>query len=363
MKIFIAAGDPSGDIHGARLMKALKERAPGISFRGIGGENMAREGLESLVSISEISVVGFWEVIKKLPFFMKLEKKCQELMRDFRPDIFIPVDYPGFNTRMAAFAVSLDIPVYYYIAPQFWAWGKERAEKLRKNVDRLYAVFPFEVPFFSELGFDTRFFGHPLLDDENYLRPFRKFEERRNLIALLPGSRLQEIKRHAPLLRRLSERIARDTEYDIGILKSSYIDISDYENILGGPGRIEIFTDKHRLFTEAKAGIIKTGTSNLEAALSGLPFSMFYKTSALTYRYAKSKVDLTELSLVNILSDRKIINEFIQTEATPENLYADMLSLAGDRERYSSIQSALEEIRNQLGGPGTAARIAQDMLQ
>ncbi|MGA2298554.1 MAG: lipid-A-disaccharide synthase, partial [FCB group bacterium] len=229
-KIFIVAGDSSGDRYAGRLMAEIKSRKPGIQFLGIGGEEMLKAGLKSIVPLEKISVVGFWEVAKRFNFFRNLIEQCKKILLDENIDLFIPVDYPGFNIRLAGYAKKINIPVFYYIAPQLWAWGKNRAEKLAKVTDKLFVVFPFEVDFFKSKGINADFVGHPLLDSPEFNSNFLKYSERKNIIAFLPGSRNQEIKRHFPLLSKTADLLMQKLpDYEIGIGKSALIDNSVYE--------------------------------------------------------------------------------------------------------------------------------------
>ena len=208
MNIFICAGESSGDMHAAKLMKELKIKFSGdVNFFGIGGKFMQAEGLKSLVNLRDISVVGFWEVAKNIKVFSDLLSLCKNIIRRNKIDLFIPVDYPGFNLKIAKFCKSLKIPVFYYIVPQLWAWGKHRADKLKGNVDKLLVVFPFEVDFFKEHGLDAHFVGHPLLECAAFSQPMKTYEERKKILALFPGSRKQEIKKHIPLLINTAELI------------------------------------------------------------------------------------------------------------------------------------------------------------
>ena len=208
-RIFISAGEPSGDLHAARLMAEIKKIYPEIEFVGLGGNRMEAEGLRSIIPISELSVVGFWEVAKKYRFFKEVLNKCTEIISSGDIDLFIPVDYPGFNMRLAANAKKAKVPVVYYIAPQLWAWGKDRAKKLARVCDRLLVLFPFEEEYFSSFGINTTFVGHPLLDNSMFdeVDP----ADKKNIIAFLPGSRIQEIKRHGRLIRETAILVEKGT--------------------------------------------------------------------------------------------------------------------------------------------------------
>lgn len=361
-KIFISAGDPSGDVHAAKLMHEIKNIAPDINFIGIGGNKMQAQGLQSIIPLEQISIVGFWEVLKNASMFRKLINDTKEILKYEKPDVFIPVDYPGFNIKIAAFAKSINIPVYYYIAPQLWAWGKNRAAKLAGNVDQLFVVFPFEEKYFSDFGINTRFVGHPLLDIPKLSAIPPELADRENLIAILPGSRLQEVKKHLPLLNSTINTLRpRVSGYKFGIACSGNISKDYYYSALDKNNDIELYDDSLGLMLKSKVGIVKTGTSNLEAALCGMPFSMFYLASLISYIIGKSLMNIEHVSLVNILLKKGIINEFIQKDANATNISNDILNILNDNNRYNEIISAFSDIKNILG-EGGASKLSSKII-
>ncbi len=356
-RFFIVAGEISGDKHGARLMAALRLRYPGCEFDGIGGEEMKRVGLTSLVALQDINVVGFWEVARKYGYFKKLLARCAELLRASHYDAFIPVDYPGFNMRLAAEARKIGTPVCFYIAPQLWAWGRGRAAKLRDAVDVLMVVFPFEKEFFENFGIRTEFVGHPLLDDPDFASGFSPFQERRDMLALLPGSRKQEVRSHLPVLLE-SARIVQSARpsTEIVIAAPVGIDPALYEAV-GTTARIE--HNSRAVMKQARVGIVKTGTSNLEAALCGLPFVMMYKTSTLSYLLARRLISLPHISLVNIILGRSVVRECIQREASPRALANELLRLIDNEQAACEMQNEFARLRTLLGDGGAAMRAAE----
>lgn len=354
-RIFIVAGDTSGDAHAAKLMRALKEQIPNVEFIGIGGQAMEREGLASIVSLREISVVGFWEVAKRYTFFRQLLKKCEELLEHSNVDCFLPVDYPGFNMRLAAFAKKKRIPVVYYIAPQLWAWGAGRAEKLAKCVDTLLVVFPFEVEFFRKFGINAEFVGHPLLDNEIFSQTNAAHEQR---IAFLPGSRLQEVKKHIPVMVQTYELLkAQLPKYRFAIAASPSIDPNVYSSMI--PADWEIHTDSRALMKQSTAGIVKTGTSTLEAALCRMPFVMMYKTSSVSYHLSKHLIKLPYISLVNILANKLIVQEMIQQDARADVLAPIVVELCTNATKRTQMLDEFTGIRTLLGDTGASRRAAE----
>lgn len=363
-KIFICAGDTSGDMHAAKLMKAILNKLPDVQFVGIGGVEMSKLGLKSIIPISEISVVGFWEVAKKYPLFRKLINECKRILREDSIDAFVPVDYPGFNLRLAVAAKEYKIPVVYYIAPQLWAWGANRAEQLARNVDKLLVVFPFEEDYFRKAGIDTKFVGHPLLDIPEYLQPFNTYSERADRIVMLAGSRKQEIYKHLPLLVSTAEYIhKRLPNYEITFAKSNSIAPELFQLALQNNSYISLSNDTKSVMLKSKAGIVKTGTSNLEAALSGMPFAMYYITSFVSYQMGKRLINLDYISLVNILEKKFVVQEFIQQDATPQLIGDNILDLINHPDKYEEQQAEFAKIKYDLGGAGAAENAANQIIQ
>lgn len=357
-KIFIIAGDTSGDLHASKLMLELKKFDSDIEFFGIGGENMINQGLSSIVSLNEISVVGFWEVAKKYTFFTKLIKLVKNEILKNKIDLFIAVDYPGFNQRIATFVKGLGIPVVWYIAPQLWAWGAKRAKKFAQIIDELLVVFPFEKEFFENFGLKTHFVGHPLLDIHEFCQESVN-SNRKNQILFMPGSRIQELKKHLPIILNVNK-----------IIKEN---LTDFQSVISVPptlsksiiqdanklANIEVSLDSKKSMLESKAGIIKSGTSNLEACLGNLPFLMFYKTSRITYFLAKKLVDLEFLSLVNILAKKNVVAELIQKDASPQKIFIELEKVLFDENYRSKMLDDFRSIKKYLGSVGASVRAAE----
>jgi lipid-A-disaccharide synthase len=360
-KYLIVSGDPSGDIHAANLMREIKILAPDSRFYGIGGPNMISEGLYSIAEMSEVAVVGFWEVAKKYSFFKGLLDKCKDIIKKEKIDAFIPIDYPGFNIRLAEISKQLGIKVYYYIAPQLWAWGKNRAKKLAKVADKLMVVFPFEVEYFSKYGIETTFVGHPLLDNPDFSKPIKPFKDRNTRIAFFPGSRSQEVTKHLNLFNSIYEyNQTKNYNFEFIIAKSNNIPLDAFVDTIKFKKAI-ISEDNISIMQNSSAGIIKTGTSNLEAALCGLPFAMFYKTSYMTYNIARNLVNLPYISIINILSGKFVIKEFIQNDANPVAILDYIDFLVKNPDVYDEIQDNYNNIRKILG-PESASKNTANII-
>lgn len=362
--IFIVAGEPSGDSNAANLMRSLKSLNNNISFVGIGGQEMASEGLSTIVPLEDISIVGFWEVAKKINFIQSIFKKCKNIFKTQRIDLLILVDFPGFNLKLANLAKEFSIPVCYYIAPQVWAWGKSRISKIQRFVDLLFVVFPFEKEFYEQNGINAHFVGHPIMDNEIFQRDFLLPTERENTIAILPGSRKQEIIHHKKIIDDLTLTIKRELkDFRVAIPLTKNFASIDLPKHLKYSDEIEFVSDSRELMKKSKVGIIKTGTSNLEAALLGLPFVMFYKTSNISYTIGKSLVKLSEISIVNILLGRKIVPEFIQSEATAEKICNAIKFILDSDDVYYEMQKYFYEVKNLLGGAGASKRAAEIIIK
>jgi lipid-A-disaccharide synthase len=358
-RIFIAAGEPSGDAHAARLMEAIRARVPDVVFEGIGGHDMEMQGLRNLANINDLAVSGFVEVAKRYGYFRALMNRCEDVLRKGRHALFLPIDYPGFNMRLAARARPLGIRTCWYIAPQLWAWGKGRAKELARVVDRLMVVFPFETEFFGAFGMKTVHVGHPLLDDPVFATTT---DHASRTVALFPGSRAHEVHRHVPLLAAMM----RERSVDLGsvqwvVARSRTTSVEDLQPLvdLGA----SITDDPRGLMRTAGAGLIKAGTSTLEAALSALPFSTFYRTSTISYHLGRTLVNIDSITLMNLLLKRNVVHEYIQRTATPAALAAEVATLLHDEARRAELITASHEVRTLLGGPGAAARAADVVVE
>jgi lipid-A-disaccharide synthase len=357
-KIFISAGDPSGDIHAAYLMRELLAIDSSLQFIGIGGPKMQELGLTPIIDFSEINVVGFWEVAKKYSFFKRLESNSKNIIRDNEIGLVILVDYPGLNTRLASYAKSINKSVCYYIAPQLWAWGKKRAKKLAKSVDKLLVAFPFEVEFFNKFGISTEFVGHPSLDLEVF--DLDTNDERiENQICMIPGSRAQEVKSHLVLFDDVIKK--SKGKYKFAISKSPTIDSSIYDSFIKSNPNVKIYDNSREAMKSSEFGIVKTGTSTLEATLLNLPFIMIYKTSLTTYLIGRYLVDINYLAMPNILLNKEVVKELIQQDATASKIVKELDIYMNNKDLINKIKTDFIEIRELLGKQ-SACKIASSII-
>jgi len=349
---FIAAGEPSGDAHAARLMEQLRLLIPDAVFEGVGGPAMEMQGLRNMARLKDLAVSGFWEVAKRYGYFRALLARCSQHLASSRPHAFIPVDYPGFNLRLAASATTAGVPVAWYIAPQLWAWGQGRAKALAQRTSLLLTVFPFETSFFGQFGIRTTWVGHPLLDHEAYAT---MPEHSGNTLALFPGSRHQELKHHVPLLLRLLPLLDKHIMPTCAVAPGVDIRLLDPLQQAG----CYVTTDAQDLLSSAGAGLVKAGTSTLEATLLGLPFATFYRTSALSYALSRRMATISSVTMANILLQRPVVPEYLQSAATPQALAAAAHTLFADRGHRDALREASHEVRAMLGGPGASRRAAE----
>ncbi len=360
--IFLAAGEPSGDLHGAALARALRERIPGVRLIGLGGARMEAEGTRLLAGLDDLAVMGFAEVLARLPFFLRLRRRVFDSLLSERVDLVIPIDYPGFNLRLARFARERGIPVLYYIAPQVWAWHASRAADLARDTDRVAVILPFEEEFLRGAGAAADFVGHPLLDVPP---PERERDEwcraagldpERPVLALFPGSRAQELRRHLRLFGETAREVARrDPAVQPRIAASPDVDPGEYaaaEWPLARPPR--------ELLHFADAALVKSGTTTLEAALAGTPFAVVYRMNPWSYQLAKRLVTVPHIALANLVAEERLVPEFVQGAATPGALADALLPLLarGSSER-ARMTAGFEGIRAKLGAGGAAVRVAE----
>lgn len=359
--IFIAAGEASGDLHGARLARALKDRMPGVRLMGLGGDRMAAEGVEILEHVNRLAIMGIAEIVKHLPFLVQLRKRVFATLAEDRPDLVIPIDYPGFNLRLAARARRERIPVLFYIAPQVWAWHKSRTKLLARDTDALAVILPFEEAFFRQHGVNAHFVGHPLLDTLPDGESRAEWAARvgidpnRPILAVYPGSRGQEVRSHMKTFSAAVERVRAvrpDVQPVIGAARSL-----DPTLFADSPWMVTDGSDG--LLRYADAALVKSGTTTLEATLAGTPFVVAYRVKPLTYKIAKRLVDVKYIALPNLVADREVVPELIQDAMTPDALSAALIPLLNPAsEVRRTMVNDLAAVRARLGEAGAAGRVA-----
>ncbi len=366
MKFFLIAGEASGDLHGSKLVQALRREMPGSEFRCWGGDLMAAEGAIVTKHYRELAFMGFLEVVKNLPEILCNFKKIKSEVIDFQPDALILIDYPGFNLRMATWAKKQGLRVFYYISPQLWAWHVSRVRIVREAVERMFVIFPFEEAFYKKHGVEAEFIGHPLKEAiAEYEAPADFFEKNgldkgKPIIALLPGSRRQEIRRMLGMMTQMPQYFP---DYQFVIAGAPSIERDFYEPLLEGNTRVKLVAGQtYALLKHAEAALVTSGTATLETALFKVPQVVCYRGNALSYFLAKMLVnrDLKFISMVNLVAGKKVVTELIQDELTVENLKAELEKLLDGKVRRIILQQ-YSEVSDRLGAPGAATKAARSI--
>lgn len=370
-KIMISVGEASGDLHGASLAQALKSIEPDIKIFGMGGKAMKAAGVDIAYDIADLGVIGFVEIIKNLPKLFKLRDNLAELMERERPDALVIIDYHGFNIRLAKIAKRKGIPVISYICPKVWAWGRGRAKEVAETVEKVAAIFPFEVDVYREAGANVDFFGNPLLDivkttmtkTEAYTFFDAKAEE--PVVLLLPGSRQQEIVNLLPVMLAAAEKIGEKLptcQFFLPI--ASTISREILNEIISSYNVNVVLTEKNTydLMNIADMGIAASGTVTLEASLLKLPTVIIYKVATLSYLIGKIIVKIPYISLPNIIAGRRIVPELVQGAANTENIVRESLAILTQDDVRTGIVDDLVEMRQQLGTEGAVKRVAEEIL-
>ena len=370
-KILISAGEASGDIHAAAVTAALKRIDSTPEVFGMGGDELRAAGGEVLFDIKDHGVMGFVEVIKKLPDLFKLRREFARVMDERKPDCLVVVDYPGFNMKLAKLAHDKGIPVVSYIAPSAWAWNKGRAKNVAKIVDKVACIFPFEYDVYKEAGAPVEFVGHPLVD---IVHPTMERAEAeawvgkvpgRPLVLLMPGSRLMEIERMLDVILEGAKLLKKQMpEVQFAMPRAGTIPIEMLQGKIKASGLDVKITEGHNydLFSVADLALATSGTVTLEAAMCGLPSVILYRTSAITAFIARRVINIPNIGLPNIVAGRQILPELLQEELTPAKLAATAVELLAP-ERRPQLEANLAYMKERLGEPGAVNRVAQLILR
>ncbi len=377
LKCYIIAGEASGDLHASNLMYALRKQHAEIEFRVWGGDLMQAAGGELVKHYRDLAFMGFLEVAKNIRTILNNLKFCKEDITEYQPDVLILVDYPGFNLRIAEWAKQQGIRVFYYISPQIWAWKEGRVEKIRWDVERMFVILPFEKDFYKKHHVEVDFVGHPLLDvvsgtsssdiskmsdDSTKFLPKSsdtlEVSDDMPVIALLPGSRQQEIKR---MLSVMLEVVPEFEGYRFVIAGAPGVVREVYEPFLNK--QVELLENQtYHLLEKAAAALVTSGTATLETALFGVPQVVCYRGNALSYQIAKRLVKVDYISLVNLICEKEVVKELIQHELTAENLVRELSAILTEKKQYE-IQVDYDILREKLGGKGASERAARLMLK
>ena len=368
MKYYFISGEASGDLHAANCMREVLNQDQSADFAFTGGDEMQKvSGKKASIHIREMNFMGFVDVLKNLGTIKKNFKKAKADILKFKPDLLVLVDYPGFNLRMAKWAFEQGIKVDYYISPTVWAWKEGRVEEIRKYVNKLFVILPFEEAFYAKHHLKVHFVGHPLLDAIKQKRPLLKSKEEfitsnhlsgKPIVAVLPGSRMQEVDRMMELMLKV---LPEFQEYEFVVAASNSIS-KDYYNKLEAYKVKAVYNQTYELMQYASAGIIKSGTSTLESALFKLPQVVCYKAGSLSFAIGKRLVNVKYISLPNLILDQPLVKELIQNELTPENISHELNLLLNDAKRRSELNAGYESLFNLLGGEGASGRLATQLV-
>jgi lipid-A-disaccharide synthase len=366
MRYYIIAGERSGDLHGGNLVKALRKHDANASLRGFGGENMQQAGVDLMVHYKDLAFMGIVEVLTNLNKISNYIKKCKEDILEFKPDVIILIDYGGFNRRIAKFGKKQGIRVFYYIPPKVWAWYQRRALELKQNVDRLFVILPFEKPFFKKFDWDVDYVGNPVLDavkahipDEQFLTRY-SFDTKSPLVALLPGSRKQELKTIIPLMASVVKKFPT-TQFAVAAV--SNLDQAMYSELKALPNVKFVFEDTYNLLLNVKAAIVTSGTATLETALFRVPQVVVYRTSFLTYQIVKRLIKVPYISLVNLIADKEVVKEMIQGDANPEKVSDEINLLLNDETYRNNMLKNYDEIIRTLDIGSASENTAKLMVR
>lgn len=367
MNYYLIAGEASGDLHGSNLMRGLKEVDPRPRFRFWGGDRMQEQGGELVKHYRDHNIMGFWEVITRLGKIRDNFRICKADLLQFNPDVLILIDYPGFNLRMARFAQKHGIKVFYYISPKIWAWKESRIRKIKAYVDQMFVIFPFEVDFYARHNFPVVYEGNPLIDavdgkieNKASFGAFVRDQglEDKPIVAILPGSRKQEIDRNLGEMIRVIRHFP-DHQYVIAGAPS--IDRSYYEQYLHVHNLSYVHDQTYELLSHSSAAIITSGTATLEAALFDVPQVVCYKAGVISYHIARHFVKVPYISLVNLNMEREVVKELIQDDMNDQTLYRELSRLLYDSDYTGRMRSDYAELRAKLGGSGASRRVAAAM--
>lgn len=371
-RVLIVAGEASGDLHGANLVKAVSRLAPEVRFLGIGGERLRRAGTELLAHSSELAVVGIAEVLTKLRSISRALRLVKTTLTREELDLAVLIDFPDFNLRVATHLKRHGVPIVYYISPQIWAWREWRIRKIKRLVDRMVVILPFERAFYRERGMDVTFVGHPLLDTVKPRWSRGEFLERlgidpkRRVVGLFPGSRDHEVRRLLPVMLEAASRMVHDLP-NLRFLVSVAPDIP--RRVVEGLVKLSRFpvdlVDRapYDVMAASDLLLVASGTVTLEAAILNTPMVILYKVSSLTYWIGRMMARVPHIGLVNLVAGKPVAPELIQAEASSERAAREALSILTERERSCAMKSGLAAVREKLGASGASERAARVVLE
>lgn len=361
MKYYIIAGEASGDLHGSNLIKELQKLDSAAEICCWGGDKMKATGAALVKHYKELAFMGFAEVIKNLPEILKNFKFCKNDISMFHPDVIIFIDYPGFNLRMAKWAKENNYKTVFYISPQVWAWKESRVKNIKKYIDKMLVILPFEKDFYKKWNYDVEYVGHPLvkvIEDFKKEHPQIHFSE--NTIALLPGSRKQEIEAKLPVMLESTKNFP-DYQFIVG--KAPSIEDEFYEGFIKDYKNVQVISNEtYSLLMKSAAALVTSGTATLETALFGVPEIVCYKASNISYQIAKRLVKLKFISLVNLIMNKEVVKELIQNDLTSENITAGLKKILFDPQKKQQLKQDYSALKLLLSEGGNASENAAQSI-
>jgi lipid-A-disaccharide synthase len=366
MRYYIIAGEASGDLHASNLMKHLKQKDADALFRCWGGDLMQQQGGDIVKHYRDLAFMGFAEVVANLRTILKNIEFCKKDILNYKPDVLILVDYPGFNLRIADFAKANGFKVFYYISPQIWAWKESRVHQIKRSVDAMFTILPFEEEFYKKYNFPVHFVGHPLLDaianrkEKLSLSDFCKKHQlpEKPIIALLPGSRKQEIKKMLPIMFETSKAFP---QYQFVVAGAPSMPLDFYKEVLNGKQISIIQGATYDLLEQSKAALVTSGTATLETALFNIPEVVCYTGGTISYYIARALIKVKYISLVNLIMDKELVKELIQHDFNVTTLNKELDKLLNDKIYRENMLQGFKELKSKLGGEGASERAAAKM--
>ena len=366
MKYYIICGERSGDIHASNLLKELKKKDPDAIIRGIGGDLLQNEGATLLYHYKNLAVMGFKEVLAGIFKFKQILATCTRDVESFNPDAVIFIDFAGFNMLLASRIQSLKCLKFYYIAPKIWAWNQKRGYKIKRLFDKIYVILPFEPEFFRKFEVQAKYVGNPVCDAVNSFIPDRDFIQKHKIvktsgiIALLPGSRKQELIHSMPVFREVV-RSFPDKTFGISVISSLPQHL--YESVINQPNVIPVFEDNYNLLYNSEAAVVTSGTATLETALFDVPQVVVYRTSKVNYSIARRLIRVKYISLVNLVADKVVVKELIQDQFNTANVIEELKQLIDNQSYRESVLKGYQAVRLLLGNVNASKTTAQEISE
>jgi lipid-A-disaccharide synthase len=365
MKYYIIAGERSGDLHGSNLIKAIRKHDTEAEIRAWGGDLMQATGATIVTHYADMAFMGFWEVIKNIGTITGFLKKCKSDIIDYQPDVLILIDYAGFNMRMARFAKEHNFKTFYYISPKVWAWNQKRALKIKKYIDQLYVIFPFEVSFFKKYNYQAHYVGNPLLDAIADFKPNPNFLSvnrlnNKPIVALLPGSRRQEVEQMLSVMLSLQNQF---TDYQFVVAGVRNLPQSLYDKLLNNTDTKIVFDSAYDLLSVATAALVTSGTATLETALFNVPQVVCYKGSWLSFQIAKLLIRVPYISLVNLITDNEAVKELIQDQLNTQNLTTELQKIVLNGSERAKQLADYAFLQTKMGEVGASERAGGLMVE